>query len=228
VALFHRSIYKNVETGDIANWLTESEFARYQQLISPSRRRDWLTGRWAVKELIQHYLRESKALAFNRSQIEIDSGPEREPLLKIDSEKHSELSISISHAQEHAFVGLCEIKTDGYIGVDIEPIRVLNPKLYRKVLSESEREQVQSLFKDPDEGLIKIWSIKEAVYKCIKPHFDVVKSDLEVELLSDSTHAHVQLLHGKRELRIEASSHHEHGFYYSLALVPRAKIEPLT
>jgi phosphopantetheinyl transferase (holo-ACP synthase) len=52
-------------------WLTPREARMLAEIKSPRRRRDWLAGRCAAKELIRSYLLERAGLALARSHIEI-------------------------------------------------------------------------------------------------------------------------------------------------------------
>ncbi len=66
---------------------------------------------------------------------------------------------SISHSGDYA---VCAV-SDKEIGIDIEKIREINPKVCKKFSTENEAEYIAS----HKNGLFEIWTLKEAYFKCI-------------------------------------------------------------
>jgi 4'-phosphopantetheinyl transferase EntD len=142
-------------------WLTPREASLLAEIKSPRRRRDWLAGRCAAKELIRSYLLEREGLALARSHIEIlnDENGAPKVLLPLN------LEISIAHSGGHGLAGLC---AHSPLGVDLQQIRPVRPDLIERVLTERERAQLAQHFagdSDSLEGTLVFWALKEAAIK---------------------------------------------------------------
>ncbi len=83
---------------------------------------------------------------------------ERSPLGKPYA-KNLPVKFSISHSGDYA---VCAVD-DNEIGIDIEKIRTVHPRAHEKFCTESEAEYVRTA----ENGLFKIWTLKEAYFKCI-------------------------------------------------------------
>ncbi len=70
-----------------------------------------------------------------------------------------DVHFSISHSGDYA---VCAVSAKE-IGIDIEKIRKINPKIYEKFTSENEAEYICS----HKNGLFEIWTLKEAYFKCV-------------------------------------------------------------
>lgn len=162
----------------LSAWLTPAELSYFQKMKAESRRRDWLAGRLAAKRAIQQFL-ESYGTGIPFTQIEIINDafgapaarllPNHLPPFPGREEGNSPLrfgeglTISISHSEGHGLAGLSE---KSCIGVDLQKIRVVGPRLMECVLSERERDQLANHFaKSHNEGLIVFWAVKEAAVK---------------------------------------------------------------
>lgn len=66
---------------------------------------------------------------------------------------------SISHSGDMA---VCVV-SDNEVGIDIEKIRSINPRICEKFATEEEIEYIRNSKK----GLFEIWTLKEAYFKCI-------------------------------------------------------------
>lgn len=66
---------------------------------------------------------------------------------------------SISHSGN---IAVCAVSSHE-IGIDIEKIRDINPRICEKFATEKEIEYINN----SDNGLFKIWTLKEAYFKCI-------------------------------------------------------------
>lgn len=73
--------------------------------------------------------------------------------------KEIDVQFNISHSGD--FV-VCAV-SDKEIGIDIEKIRDINPRITRKFSDEKERIYIDS----HKNGLFEIWTLKEAYFKCI-------------------------------------------------------------
>lgn len=148
--------------------LTPNEALLLDGIRAAARRRDWLAGRWAAKELVKSYSWESHGVDLSFSQIEIIHDEAGAPVLQspalpfsLTSERKGgrgvRVSLSIAHSAGHALAGLCERDS---LGVDLQKIRSVSPRLFRRALLPHERAQC------PDERtLILFWALKEAALK---------------------------------------------------------------
>jgi len=143
-------------------WLTPREASLFAEIKSLRRRRDWLAGRCAAKELIRSYLLERVGLALACSQIEIlnDENGAPRALLPLNVE------ISIAHSTGHGLAGLC---AHSPLGVDLQQIRPVRSDLVERVLTERERAQLAQHFAENSiEGTLVFWALKEAAIKVQK------------------------------------------------------------
>jgi len=122
-------------TGVRSAWLTPREARMLAEIESPRRRRDWLAGRWAAKELIRDYLLEREGLAPARALIEILNDENGAPKVLFPLN----LEISIAHSGGHGLAGLC---AHSPLGVDLQQIRPVRSDLVERVLTERERAQL--------------------------------------------------------------------------------------
>lgn len=121
--------------------LSRNENLIFQSLRSGSRRQAWLRGRGALKELLTrfHENPETSAIHFPNSRF------------------------SLSHSGAYAIaVGVSADQVLG-IGVDFQVRRTLSASLSRRFLSEDECRKFLSPNKP--NSLLRLWSIKEALYK---------------------------------------------------------------
>ena len=69
------------------------------------------------------------------------------------------VNFSISHSGDYA---VCAV-SGNEIGIDIEKIRAVHPRAYEKFCTEKEARYIDS----EENGFFKIWTLKEAYFKCI-------------------------------------------------------------
>jgi phosphopantetheinyl transferase (holo-ACP synthase) len=175
-------------------WLTPREARMLAEIKSPRRRRDWLAGRCAAKELIRSYLLERAGLALARSHIEIlndENGAPRvllwEPVAEatgstggsplkraigacfstLPSPEPADSSAGFQLSIAHSGGhGLAGLCAHSPLGVDLQQIRPVRPDLARRVLSAHERAQLDQHFAgDSLEGTLVFWALKEAAIK---------------------------------------------------------------
>jgi len=72
--------------------------------------------------------------------------------------------VSLSHSGRWAVCAIGHAQTEGGIGVDVEEIREMPVEDFSMVFTVQEREAIRSA-DDPASGLIRRWTIKEAVLK---------------------------------------------------------------
>ncbi len=148
--------------------LTSQEAQILQGIKSPRRRRDWLAGRWAAKELIQKYLYEEVGQEVALSHIEILNDKNGAPYARVPSiscpeqtPQPLELELSLAHSAGH---GLAGFSRHGPIGVDLQRLRPVRSNLAERLLTEYERSQLALYLPGPEEILL-FWALKEAAIK---------------------------------------------------------------
>jgi phosphopantetheinyl transferase len=211
--------------------LSPRERAQYERLRSERRQRDWLIGRLAAKALLLEYLcKESAYEALEPKDIEIISSPSGVPRVFVGSQEIRKISLSLAHSSGHGFAGLTEIEREGHIGVDLERIRPVPPKLKERILSAEERVTLAERFspKHESRGLVLLWTLKEAAYKALCAASAASKlswRDLRVELKplrGREGRAYIKLsLPAAPTRKIEAGYQLEGDFYRAWALLPR-------
>jgi len=184
-------------------WLTPREARMLAEIKSPRRRRDWLAGRCAAKELIQSYLLETTDLTLSPSQIEISHDENEAPRVSIslDLERGTwNFQLSIAHSAGHGLAGLC---TQGPIGVDLQQIRSVRPDLMERVLSKHERAQLEQHFAGNSlEGTLVFWALKEAAIKAQKTRPAAALREIAVRLTEPG---HAEILVRSQRLRAQWS-----------------------
>jgi len=164
------------------------------EIKSSRRRRDWLAGRWAAKELIRDYLLEREGLAPARSLIEILNDENGAPKVLFPLN----LEISIAHSGGHGLAGLC---AHSPLGVDLQQIRPVRPDLARRVLSAHERAQLDQHFAgDSLEGTLVFWALKEAAIKVHRARPAPVFCEIAVRLTEPG---HAEILVRSRRLQAQ-------------------------
>ena len=75
---------------------------------------------------------------------------------------YPQLHFNLSHA-----TGICVSAVGNFpMGVDVEPIRPLRPKVIRRICTEEERQLIAQA-SNPDEAFFRIWTLKESYVKAI-------------------------------------------------------------
>jgi len=150
-----------------ADWLTLAERAVWEGWPSPKRRAEWLAGRLAVKRLLQErYGTDPLACHVAREGVA--------PVVR--GECPPGLSLSLSHSGGLGAAALCA-SAEGTVGVDVQQIRPVHRGLAARVLTECEREQIET----PDEVLL-LWALKEAAIKARRLPWGRALRDLQVRL----------------------------------------------
>jgi phosphopantetheinyl transferase (holo-ACP synthase) len=180
---------------NLSDFLSKSEWMEYDHWKADSRKKQWLSGRYLAKSLIQeHVLDDSDP--FN--QIEIRSrnsiGQSVRPEIFINGIK-TDCSLSISHTEELAWAVL-SLNNETRIGIDLVP-EILsrdNQSNSKHLLQWFTNREKENLTADSTEEniqkrivqhyVIKHWAIKEALYKAINNGESF--SPLKIEILRSS------------------------------------------
>ena len=86
---------------------------------------------------------------------------------------YPQLHFNLSHA-----TGICVSAVGSFpMGVDVEPIRPLRPKVIRRICTEEERQLIAQA-SNPDEAFFRIWTLKESYVKarCLTVHNNLYPS----------------------------------------------------
>lgn len=103
------------------------------------------------------------------SEIKIELSPLGKPYAK-----NLPVHFSISHSGDYA---LCAV-SGSEIGVDIEKIRAVHPRAHEKFCTENESRYISG----SENGFFKIWTLKEAYFKCIGTGLGADIKDVSFEI----------------------------------------------
>jgi len=197
--------------------LSPRERLQYEAFRSERRRRDWLAGRLAAKKLIIERQRAQGDGDLKPAEIEIAYGPRGEPQALVRGKRLEGIALSIAHSCGHGLAGFSHLDAEGHIGVDIERIRPVHPKLAKRFLSPEELGELQARF-NATEGIILHWTLKEAALKALGPITASRPSmrQLRVRLTEQEGRAYISP--PTPSLSLEARYWREEGFYLAFAL----------
>lgn len=153
-----------------AGLLSALERARFEQLVTPKRKRDWLCGRWTAKLLLQKLYREEAGHTIPLDSFSITNNADGVPLVTGHWSLGTNYSLSLSHSHDHAFCAVIE-RSYSRIGVDMERIVSRGDGFVEDYFTTTE----QALFRaaqNAEFGRRNIcingtWSAKEAVLKAL-------------------------------------------------------------
>jgi phosphopantetheinyl transferase (holo-ACP synthase) len=120
-------------------FLTSGEQLLFSQFTHPAKRRTWLVGRAALKQILLRM-----GLSPDTSQIEFP---------------HSR--ISLSHSGDHAVAIASPDRSVLGLGVDLETASGINPKSARFFMSATESQALA----EQQSKLVEVWTVKEAIFK---------------------------------------------------------------
>lgn len=159
--------YKLIEKMTINNYLSKKEINFYGKILD-KKKKDWLAGRFSVKNAISSYYYSNYKKTIKIKKIEILREKLKKPVYKLPIRQPVKTNICISHCDGIAVSAIAENKTEGLVGVDIEKIRNFKLKELKSFLTQQELSQI---FKQNPEDKNKIatlfWSIKESYLKAI-------------------------------------------------------------
>lgn len=143
--------------------LTPGELVRYRTLQDTSRRRAWLTGRAALRRLLRG----------------LDRGPDTAEL------EFPRPDMSLAHcAGLSVAVASLDAGAAG-LGVDLESERPMPPEAASFFLTERERARLDRrpappVAEAPEAGLMRLWTVKEALFKADPANRSRILADYEV------------------------------------------------
>lgn len=134
------------------------------------RQPEWLRGRHVCK----HVARELWGPACPPHQVEVLPGVHGEPRLHGPGGL-GPLAMSLSHARG---LSVAAMTASGQVGVDVEPVAPVAERLWHLFLTPAERLRCA---REP-ELVQRLWLLKEALYKALRPPEPVPLRSLEPEL----------------------------------------------
>lgn len=138
--------------------LSPAERERLAGIARERRKRDWLLGRNAVKQVLAALSREDDTA--------IISFPDAR--------------ISLTHGGGVAFAAGTSATTSG-IGIDYEPVRDVNPAIARWFLNDAEVEWLdETAERERTATLLRLWTIKEAAFKSYPENSAVTLKELVI------------------------------------------------
>ena len=173
--------------------LSGPERARLNRYTHRQRRRDWLRGRNALKQVL-------RALGRDTDTTQIDF-PHRQ--------------FSLTHAGERAY-SIADISGSAGVGIDYEPIRSVNSKISQLFLNDSELRWLEGR-DEPDlqRGIVRLWTIKEAAFKSCPANSGLMLHDFSI-IDSCRRISDVTVRSGSFRIRV-ACKRHDQG-YVSVAI----------
>ncbi|MCT4687032.1 4'-phosphopantetheinyl transferase family protein [Vallitalea sp.] len=142
------------------NYLSLQEKKYYDELKYEARKVSYLLGRISSKRALASFLDNDK------QEISIDKGIFYYPIIKNNNKN---LTVTITHTK---YIGAAAAVKEHYpIGIDIEAIDINHVKSIKSQMTEQEINLVKNCQWEEHEGVIAIWTIKEALSKSLKIGF---------------------------------------------------------
>ncbi|CAM3286308.1 4'-phosphopantetheinyl transferase family protein [Rhodothermus bifroesti] len=163
-------------------WLSAEEQQRLERFRSFYRKRSFLTGRAAVRQLL------AQQLGVTPGQVPLVAQPD-EPLQVLGEDVY----VSLAHADDWALAATAPYP----IGVDLERLRPRSPELCRHVLHPEEYPLLETFGKTAAEAIVWLWALKEAALKGAGLGLRCWPRRLRLELVG-ATCGWVQLPNGQR------------------------------
>lgn len=148
--------------------LSKKELKRFESLVSPSRKKDWLAGRIAAKWLLSSWLKSHFAISLEPNKIEILNNKDGVPKLKLLYRKGLLPTVSLSISHENG-LAVSAVALNGKVGVDLAKGRSIKKEHQQYYLNNKEQEEAVTHF--GVEGPLLYWTIKEAYLKALEEGF---------------------------------------------------------
>ncbi len=167
-SITHASEHESLERSEPPpSFLSPKEEETLSRLAFPVRRRKWLLGRLAAKQVLRGVLADEHGRPPLSTEITIANRPSGAPYAVVEGVGRIPWSLSISHGID---VGIAAVATSPRvaIGVDVELVVARDPALVRGFFTGEEAAAVASASgRGVDLAVARIWSAKEAVLKAM-------------------------------------------------------------
>ena len=139
-------------------WLTPTEMNIFAGWNSEKRRSEWLAGRLAAKKLLR------EELGIGPLDWQVGRDGVAPVIAGCDLPR---AALSLSHSGGLGAATVSDIHAEGSAGIDIQRIRPVHPGLCARVFTLNERRQIAAQFgsEDSPDGMLLLWSLKEAAIK---------------------------------------------------------------
>lgn len=148
--------YHEEEASDWRSWLSEEERACIASFGAEKRRREFLAGRAAARQLLAERL---------------DAAPAEVPLRRAEDDAvdvaGTNWRVSIAHSGPHALAACAR----HCVGADLEHVEPRDPAIAHFLFAPGDRGLVDRLPYDPNAALILCWTLKEATLKARRSGF---------------------------------------------------------
>ncbi len=152
----------------ITSILSDEEINTINQFKAVKKQKEWISGRWLMKHLIQHLLRSNAFI----DQISLSYFDQGAPFVST----HPNLSISLSHSNDYTAVACCKNENQT-LGIDIEKITKKPDAHFLKIAFT--KHEILNLENNASQ-IFKNWTIKEAYLKYIRKGFNESLQRVEV------------------------------------------------
>jgi phosphopantetheinyl transferase len=148
-------------------WLAPAEQAVLNALTVEGRRREWCAGRLAVKRAVQRWRVESGAPPSSLAQVMVTQDERGAPYASLPATAAGP-AVSIAHSDGYGFAAAVAPGAGVRVGVDVERLRDVHPRLLARMLGPDERgcTTVQPPEAEPLDG-VTLWTLKEATVKAL-------------------------------------------------------------
>jgi len=176
--LFPDGVHWKRSSLELVSMSVEPAEAAHVELAGEKRRREFLGGRSMARQVL-------KDAGWPTSPILI--GPKREPLWP------GGIVGSLTHSEGHCAAAVALEEHIPALGIDLECRSGLDRKLWPRILTRTERENLARLPDDEQEGAaLAHFSAKEALYKCLFPKarvwFDFQDAELAIDREAQTLH----------------------------------------
>jgi phosphopantetheinyl transferase (holo-ACP synthase) len=144
------------------------ERERWHGLPAGQRRRDWLLGRIAAKDAVRELLLSHGDGPAYPADVEIASGREGRPTVRLPSggDGSLEFAVSIAHSEGVAVAVAAQSRGGATIGIDIERRQRARSGLEEAAFDASERAMIAATGATHD-WMLRCWCAKEAAVKAL-------------------------------------------------------------
>lgn len=164
-------------------WLSAEERSCIASFGAETRRREFLAGRAAARQLLAEPL---------------DTTPDRVPLRRAEDDavdvEAGDWHVSIAHSGPHA-IAACARHS---IGADLEHVEPRDPAIARFLFAPEDRGLVEALPYDADAALVLCWTLKEATLKARRTGFRTSPKELLLTVEPADQQARVEVEGGGR------------------------------
>jgi 4'-phosphopantetheinyl transferase len=170
------------------DFLSPPELERLRRLRFPKRRKEWLSGRWAAKNLLILSTQEYAGLSLRKISVQNDA--QGAPFFSIEGQEQLPVSVSISHRDDFVFCAITS-REGVRLGVDIELVETRSTSFLEDYFTDREAATARQLHPDRRARWITMsWSMKESFLKALG--IGLRADTRRVELTGGNLFAHIE------------------------------------